>query len=582
MRYYDKSAKRAVDLTESRTKFLVMTKPGDQEVLISLMSQGVFAVTPSTNQDGVFILQAKSGSEPQMQLRKAVDGLRADSRVLTVQPAFEDREGISRYVLSGRVTVKFRDLGNAAVERYLRSINSSVLTGYSSPGLYDVAVPTNSEFGAFIDALNANERVEFAEPTFYSVSDADTRIRFGGGNGMGSEGESVGGNLLWNMARLGLGEAWTVTRGRADIVIGVVDGMPELDHEALRDRFIVTMNDEFIFSQDRSPASHATNCCSIAAGQSATLSGVAPGVSLLPLVINLNSQTYAERAGAFSKAADLAIKRRVGTRNFSRLVLSCSWRTSGDIAVIRTAIEEAINAGVLVVFSAGNDGTNASHYPSDYSHYQGALGAGTLSVAATDQDDRKAPYSNFSLNVNVCAPGGNGLPFDERDIYCADLGNSYAYEAGTSMAAPHVAGLAALLLSLDDTLSVRDLKRLITANAVDITTLNPAYEHELGSGRADAYRAVSAVKRPDQPVGQSGGSTSPNGQTGSNSSPGDQSGGNSSPGGQVSSPGPHITIADLGPGPRIRFGRADAIIPARPPVGTPGSPIRLTHRERAR
>jgi len=165
----------------------------------------------------------------------------------------------------------------------------------------------------------------------------------------------------------------------------------------------------------------------------------------------------------------------------------------GDVSVIRTALEEAVGEDILVVYSAGNTDNNQPHYPSDYSARPGALGNGVLSVAATDQDDRKASYSNYSPKVDVCAPGGDGLPLDAGDILSADQNNSLQFAAGTSLAVPHVVGLAALILSLAPETPVAELKRLIKETADNIGSLNPGYQGQLGQGRVNAARALAAL-----------------------------------------------------------------------------------------
>src|SRR5205823_4065280 len=128
--------------------------------------------------------------------------------------------------------------------------------------------------------------------------------------------------------------------------------------ETIADKQVVPMSNRQIFTAEASISSHATNICSIIAGESPNFVGVAPGVRLLPLVVNLDSQLYAERADAIDFAVECAQQGRIDQNRISRLVLSCSWRTTGDIAVIRNGLRRAVEAGIVAVFSAGNDGTD--------------------------------------------------------------------------------------------------------------------------------------------------------------------------------------------------------------------------------
>jgi subtilisin family serine protease len=263
----------------------------------------------------------------------------------------------------------------------------------------------------------------------------------------------------------------------------------------VRDKLFAPLDAGLMFTADESLSSHATNVCSIIAGESAQMTGAAPDVRLVPVVVNLRSQVYAERADAIRKVAQIA-REGLGGNRCARVVCSCSWRTSGDIAVMRSAIEEAIAADVFMVFSAGNENSDAPHFPSDYGT-SGAAADGIVGVAATTQDDTKASYSSFSRNVSLAAPGGDGLPLDERDIVCADQGGTYVAAAGTSIAAPHVAAVAALMLSVRPDLSLGALKRALLESCDSIDLANPAYRGKLGAGRVNAERAVEAVLAPE-------------------------------------------------------------------------------------
>jgi subtilisin family serine protease len=169
------------------------------------------------------------------------------------------------------------------------------------------------------------------------------------------------------------------------------------------------------------------------------------------------------------------------------------------------AVKEAVEAGVLTVFSAGNESTDTPHFPSDYADSSDeSLGHGVISVAATDNGDHRASYSNYSPRVSVCAPGGDGLPIDERDILCAVFDGTFAYAAGTSIAAPHVAAIAALLLSVDSQLSPSQLKEVLLGTATDIRSQNPMFQQTLGAGRVDALTAVNRIEGGPGDAGGSG------------------------------------------------------------------------------
>jgi subtilisin family serine protease len=107
---------------------------------------------------------------------------------------------------------------------------------------------------------------------------------------------------------------------------------------------------------------------------------------------------------------------------------------NGDHAGVHNTIINSANNNIVVVFAAANANSNTDVFP----QYPGVYPE-VISVAATNQHDIKAPFSNYGTNVDVSAPGVN--------IYSTYPDNTYAFLDGTSMASPHVAGLAALIWS---------------------------------------------------------------------------------------------------------------------------------------
>ena len=501
MQYLDKSTGKVINLQPSATNFLVVAQPGDTEGIHPiLLNQRSFSVVQSSNDHHIFLLRPRTDTESVITMGQEIEQLKQDPRIVSVSSALVDAAGNTRFVLPDSVVVQFKNTTDAQATKMLEQAGGTVSRKFQSPGLYEVDVPSGVAVPDFINVLNRLPKVAFAEPEFYGVDDADLKVMVSvRGHGSG-EGEGITpDNLGWNLKLIELAAAWQISKGSSDVLVVIVDGLPQLDHEAIATKILAAPDNSLYFSADRSISSHATNVCSTIAGESSRMEGVAPGVHLLPIITNLSSQVYAERADALRAVAALAGSGTFGGRAFKRVVMSCSWRTSGDISVIRTALEEVVKANVLAVFSAGNDGSDGAHFPSDYAAYPGNLGDSVVSVAATDGNDQKASYSNYSTAVTLCAPGGAGLPLDERDILCADLGNSYTYAAGTSISAPHVAAVAALLLSLKPELTAKQLKTILTANADDLSVLNPGYPGKLGAGRVNARKTLQVVAGAEAP-----------------------------------------------------------------------------------
>ena len=138
---------------------------------------------------------------------------------------------------------------------------------------------------------------------------------------------------------------------------------------------------------------------------------------------------------------------------------------SPSSTVLESAVAAASDAGALIVASAGNSGGIEPHYPADYPQ--------VLSVSAVGPDGRLASYSSYGPTVDIAAPGGDMLFGDETFGVLSTVWNfktgtpTYAFYEGTSMAAPHVSGVAALLLAREPGLTAADLRNRLTQYAVD-------------------------------------------------------------------------------------------------------------------
>jgi subtilisin family serine protease len=224
------------------------------------------------------------------------------------------------------------------------------------------------------------------------------------------------------------------------------------------DQFSATLLDQSSssFMDGTNPAySHGTLCAGV-------LAVVAPESMIMPL------RVFDDSGSADLFTISKAIRYAV---DHGAQVINMSFGTLDNSQAIKSAITYASNRSVVLVASAGNNGTSAPQYP--------AAWTGVVTAAATDLWDQKATFSNYGSSVYVDAPGVN--------IFSTYPGGSYAVVSGTSFSAPIIAGTAALIRAQQSS----GVAAKIAAGALNIDSKNPAYAHQLGYGRIDVTAAVN-------------------------------------------------------------------------------------------
>jgi subtilisin family serine protease len=166
------------------------------------------------------------------------------------------------------------------------------------------------------------------------------------------------------------------------------------------------------------------------------------------------------------------------------VAMNLSLGGSSESQAEKDAIAYAVGKNVLVIASAGNNGTSTVSCP--------ACDPNAISVAATQWQDKLASYSNFGSGLDISAPGGNcySNTTPEGCIYSSYLGGGYAWLQGTSMAAPQVTGTAAIVASKAG-LRGSQLRSRLLSSADDLGASGP--DNTFGAGRLNSYRAVTGT-----------------------------------------------------------------------------------------
>jgi serine protease len=269
-------------------------------------------------------------------------------------------------------------------------------------------------------------------------------------------------------------DAWATTRGSRDVVVAVIDSGIDYQHEDLMGNLTNDVGYDFI-ENDYLPydhhrhGTHVSGIIGAVGGNGIGISGVSPVVSLMALRA-LTDKGEGRTSDAI-RAIDYAIDH--GAR-----LINASW--GGPADDLNPALDEAIQrAGsheILVVAAAGNEAVDIGQRP----FYPAAFDRpNLLSVASVSSAGELSRFSNRGRQVQVAAPGENIL---------STIPNSkYARLNGTSMAAPHVTGIAALLLARNPGLKAADLKRILMQSVTTRANLSGAVAT---GGVVDALRAL--------------------------------------------------------------------------------------------
>jgi serine protease len=286
----------------------------------------------------------------------------------------------------------------------------------------------------------------------------------------------------WNLRSINVEGAWNNTHG-SGATVAVIDTGISLVTDLKNTKFVPGydfVNDRADATDDNGHGTHVAGTIAQSTNNNYGVAGIAYEASLMPLKV-LSAEgggTITDIAEAIRYAADQGAD-----------VINMSLGGSGDTGVLREAIEYAHSKGVVVVAAAGNSSTSSAAYPSRYPN--------VIAVAALDATGMKAPYSNFGAGVDISAPGGstqNNNPAGGilQNTIDPETGSSvFTSLQGTSMAAPHVAGVAALIKSV----GVEDPEQVAEALKKSARVMPGDELNHFGAGQLDADAAVKLAQK---------------------------------------------------------------------------------------
>ena len=297
----------------------------------------------------------------------------------------------------------------------------------------------------------------------------------------------------WSLDMMDLPYVWSSEKGDSKIRIAVIDTGIDLEHEDLSAR--IDKDNAYNFANENSNVSdghghgtHVAGTIGALTDNSIGIAGVSWQGEILPLKVldESGSGNTADLAAAIKYAAGLDENSEdMGPVD----IINLSLGSQSDSQTLRDAIDAAVGERILIVGAAGNEGRSSLIYPAAYEN--------VIAVGAANQFGELTSYSNYGPELDFIAPGGDS----SSGILSTYKDNGYAELNGTSMAAPHISGLIALLLS--DNNSASEIKEIL-----EMASIHPGVEEEsdqLGHGLVNANFALNQTDKIKVIVGERSG-----------------------------------------------------------------------------
>lgn len=309
-------------------------------------------------------------------------------------------------------------------------------------------------------------------------------------------------SLQWALPKIQASQAWDIHKGSSSVIVAVIDtGVdyihPDLAGNIWRNTAEINLNgidddgnnyiDDYwgfdfnsaIYNSEIGKWSQDNDGPMDSSGHGTHVAGIISAVTNNGVGISgvsWNSKVMAIKFidGQYGTTANAIRSIRYAIENGAR-ILNFSWGGEGRDMLLADTLEYARSSGAIMIGAAGNNSANLDTTP-----FYPASEISVMAVSATDQNDQIASFSNFGSVIEISAPGVT---------IASTMLNSYHYNSGTSMAVPHVAGLAALLWSKNPSWTNEEVRNTIKASAYDLGTVGK--DNYFGYGRINAFKALS-------------------------------------------------------------------------------------------
>ncbi len=353
----------------------------------------------------------------------------------------------------GQVVVKMKDGYSTQAVSDMQRIQS--ISGMAGTGVY--ATQKGESVQDAVQRLQQTPGVEIAEPNYIYRALATTNDPMM--------------NQVWGHSKVGAQAAWDQSQG-SDVLVAVVDTGVNYNHPDLQGRIIKgpdLANNDSDPMDDQGHGTHVAGTIAATANNSQGIAGIAYNSKVLAIKVlgGDGSGDTSKIANGILKAAEMGAK-----------VINLSLGGPQSSSVLKSAVDKATQQGALVVVASGNENTQNPSYPAAYPN--------ALSVGSTTTSDSRSSFSNYGSTVDIAAPGSDILSTTEK---------TYKKLSGTSMASPHVAAGAAVLLGKNPGLTNTQLREILSTSGDAATGFgNSAVK------RMNLVKALAAVEGGNAPA----------------------------------------------------------------------------------
>ncbi|KXG43215.1 S8 family peptidase [Tepidibacillus decaturensis] len=371
----------------------------------------------------------------------------------------QEEKGISHYI-QNEVVIKFKkQMNEQNIQAFLKKYQ---LTTKKRRDHTIIAHCPKRSTKTLIRLLEKDPAIEYVEPHFiYLTNQKPTQLKPLIPN------DSLYIDYQWNLPTIFTEQGWELTRGKENMIVAVIDTGVDLNHPEFKEKLVKGYN---VINPSLPPMDddgHGTHVAGIIAANTNNYEGIA-GITWYNKIMPVKVLDQSGAGTLFDVAEGV-----IWATDHGAKIINLSLGNYAESKYLHDAIQYAYSKDVVLVAATGNDNIDELGYPAAYPE--------VIAVSAVDAQQNRAEFSNYGPYVDVVAPGVN--------IASTYPGNRYAALSGTSMASPHVTGLAALIRSRNPNLTNKEVIDIIKNTTTDLGAKGK--DEYYGYGEINILKAIT-------------------------------------------------------------------------------------------